>query len=151
MSTLTDLLSKKSPKLRKEDGSLKTSGELLSEVTDNANLVDNKQTWEYALSHKDNLDYMKKCCDAELETMNTSDVVAAPYFFERVAILCRKKGDYEQEILYCERYIKSVNQLYKKIGSKHIADVRKGPRYIAITKRLPKAKALLAKKKAQRN
>jgi hypothetical protein len=114
MSTLNDLLSKKSPKLRKEDGSFKTSGELLSEATDGANLVNDKQTWEYASSHKDNLDYMKKCCDAEIETMNTSDIVAAPYFFERVAILCRKEGDYEQEIMYCERYIKSVTNYTKE-------------------------------------
>ena len=103
MSTLTDLQSEKSPKLRKEDDNLKTSGELISEVTNGANLVDDKQTWEYALSHKDNLEYMKKCCDAEIEAMNDSDIVAAPYYFERLAILFRKEKDYEQEIMYCDK------------------------------------------------
>lgn len=67
---------------KKGDGSPKTSGELIAEVTDGANLVDGKQTWEYANEGKHDIHYMKQCCDAELDTMRKANVVAAPYYFE---------------------------------------------------------------------
>lgn len=41
-------IKKKKPSLQKEDGSPKTNGELISEVTGGANLIDSKQTWELA-------------------------------------------------------------------------------------------------------
>jgi hypothetical protein len=132
--------------MRKKNGDMKTSGELIAEVTDNASLVNGKQTWEYADSHKDDLDYMKKCCDAELDVMDEADIPPSPYYFERVAILSRKIGDYAQEVAYCEKYISVVKKIYKRIGTKNVADIRKGPRYKSIVKRLPKAKELLAKK-----
>ena len=145
VSALSYLFKKKQPSLKKKDGSTKTSGELISEVTEGANLVDGKQTWELVEENKDDLDTMKRCCDAELKTMNKAGLVPAPYYFERVAILSRKSKDYAQEIFYCEQYIEKIESFYSKNGTKGIADVRKGPRFKAIVKRLPKAKELYAK------
>jgi len=145
MSLLSYLFKKKQPSLQKEDGSPKTSGELISEVTDGANLVDDKQTWELAEEKKDDLEVMKRCCDAELKTMEKAGLVPAPYYFERVAILSRKMKDYSQEIYYCEQYIEKVEAFYSKNCTDGMADVRKGPRFKAIVKRLPKAKDLYAK------
>ncbi|MDO6515284.1 hypothetical protein [Neptuniibacter sp. 2_MG-2023] len=145
MSLLSFLFKKKKPSLQKEDGLLKTSGELISEVTDGTNLVDGKQTWELASEKKDDLEAMKYCCDTELKKMGKADLVSAPYYFERVAILSRKNKDYQQEIFYCEQYIEKVESFYLKNGVKGIADVRKGPRFKAIVKRLPKAKELYVK------
>ncbi len=149
MSLLDSLFKKKQPSLRKEDGSPKTSGELIAEVTGGANLVDGKQTWEFVEKQKDSLEAMKRCCDAELRTMDKAGLVPAPYYFERVAILCRKNKDYKQEILYCEQYIEKVEAFYSRNGAKGVADVRKGPRFQAIIKRLPKAKELDAKQVAK--
>lgn len=142
---LLSFLFKKNPSLQKEEGSPKNSGELISEVTDGANLVDGKQTWELAKGKKDDLEGMKRCCDAELKTMKKAGIVPAPYYFERVAILSRKNKNYRQEIFYCEQYIEKVEAFYSKYGTKGVADVRKGPRFKAIAKRLPKAKELYAK------
>ena len=145
MSLLSSLFKKKHPSLQKEDGSPKTSGELISEVTGGANLVDGMQTWELAEENKNDLETMKRCCDAELKTMDKAGLVPAPYYFERVAILSRKSKDYAQEIFYCKQYIEKVEAFYSKNGTKGIADVRKGPRFKAIVKRLPKAKEHYAK------
>ena len=142
MGLLSFLLRQKQPSLLKKDGSSKTSGELISEVTDGANLVDGKQTWELAKVKKNDLEGMKRCCSAELKTMDKAGLVPAPYYFERVAILSRKIKDYQQEIFYCEQYIEKVELFYSKNGTEGVADVRKGPRYKAIVKRLPKAKEL---------
>lgn len=142
MNLLNFLFRKKQPSLLKQDGSPKTSGELISELTDGANLIDGKQTWELAEIKKHDLEDMKRCCRAELKTMDKAGIVPAPYYFERVAILSRKVKDYQQEIFYCEQYIEKVELFYSKNGTKEIADVRKGPTYKAIVKRLPKAKIL---------
>jgi hypothetical protein len=123
----------------------KTSGELIAEITGGANLVDGKQTWEYAEDQKNDIEIMKKCCDAELETMEKAGIVPAPYYFERVAILSRKEKNYKQEIMYCERYINAVENYYQKNLTEHFADVRQGSRYKSILNRLIKAKELLMK------
>ncbi|EPZ2570091.1 hypothetical protein ACXLTH_004217 [Salmonella enterica subsp. enterica serovar Kiambu] len=124
----------------------KNSGEFISEITAGANLVDGRQTWELAGDKKDDLDVMKRCCDAELKVMDKAGLVPAPYYFERVAILSRKNKDYKQEIYYCEQYINKVEAYYLKNGTDGIADVREGPRFKALAKRLPKAKELYAKR-----
>ena len=142
------LFGKKVPSLIKPSGEPKTSGELLAEVTGGANLVEGRQTWEFAEEKKHDIDYMVKCCHAELRTMEKASVVSAPYYFERVAILSRKAKAFQQEIEYCTRYISAVDKFYRRHGSKGCADVRKGPRYKAIVKRLPRAKELLAKQEA---
>jgi hypothetical protein len=91
MSILSSLFKKKNPALHKKDGSPKTSGELIAEVTGGANLVEGKETWELSDSKKNDLEIMKLCCSSELKTMDVAGLVAAPFYFERVAILSRKK------------------------------------------------------------
>lgn len=145
MSLLSFLFKKKKPSIQKENGAPKTSGEVIAELTDGANLVDGQQTWELAENKKHDIEVMKRCCDAELKAMKQTGLVPAPYYFERVAILSRKEKNYKQEIFYCEQYIEKVEAFYSKYGTKGIADVRKGPRYQAIVKRLPKARELYAK------
>ena len=107
--------------------------------------------YNYAKEKKDDLDYMKKCCDIELNQLESMKLAPAPYYFERVAILSRKIKDYQQEVYYCEIYIKTVEEYFNKNGTHGIADVRKGPRYQAIVKRLPKAKKLHEKSKSTIN
>lgn len=148
MSLLSFLFKKKQPLFQKEDGSLKTSGELIAEVTDGANLVNGKQTWEFVEEKKDDIETMKRCCDAELKTMDQAGLAPAPYYFERVAILSRKEKNYEQEIFYCEQYIEKVEAFYSKNSTEGMADVRKGPRYQAIVKRLAKAIELYEKQRS---
>ncbi len=125
------------------------SGELITEITGGANLVDGKQTWEYAEEKKHDIECMKKCCDAELRTMEKAGLVPAPAYFERVAILSRKEKNYRQEIYYCELYINTIEDFYRKRRAEDIYDVRNGPTYKAIAKRLPKAKELLDKYNSQ--
>lgn len=148
MSLLSFLFNKKQPSIHKKDGTPKTSGELIAEITDGANLVDGKQTWELAEEKKHDIDAMKHCCDAELNTMDKAGMVPAPYYFERVAILSRKEKNYEQEIFYCAQYIEKVEEFYLKNGTPGIADVRKSPTYQAIVKRLQKARELYAKQRS---
>ena len=119
------------------------SGDMITELSDGENLVDGKHTFEDAEKEKDNIDYMKKCCDAELKKMKKSGFVASPFYFKRVAILSRKEKNYKQEVEYCEKYISSVEKFYEENGTGGIADVRKGSSYKNIVKRYPKAKALL--------
>ncbi len=145
MSLLSKLFKLIKPTINKTDSSTKAIGKLVSEITDGANLVDGKQTWELAQDSKNDLEAMKKCCDAELLTMENTCLVPAPFYFERVAILSRKQKNYVQEVFYCENYIEQVESFYIKNGTDGYADVRKGPRYQAIVKRLPKAKSLLEK------
>ena len=145
MSILSRLLRKKNPQLVKATGGIKTSGEIITEITEGANLVDGKQTWESAEEQKHDIEFMKKCCDAELRTMDKAGVLPAPYYFERVAILSRKQKNYKQEVEYCERYIKAADDFYKKHEPVGVADMRLGHRYQAILKRLPRAKELLLK------
>jgi len=144
MSFLSKLFRKKNTSLNRVSGEPKTSGKLITELTDGANLVDGKQTWESADEKKHDIEYIKKCCDAELKTMETAGIVAAPYYFERIAVLSRKAKNYRQEIHYCETYIRLVENYYAKHDTEGIADVRKGPRFQAIVSRLPKARELLA-------
>ena len=114
MSLFSKLITSKVLELTKPSGEPKTSGELIAEVTEDANLVEGKQTWEYAEEKKLNIEYMKKCCEAELKTREKAGLVPAPYYFERVAILSRKEKDYQQEVAYCEKYIALVEDFYKK-------------------------------------
>ncbi len=77
--------------------------------------------------------------------MYAANIVPAPFYFLRVAVLSRKMKNYEQEIEYCEKYIDAVEDFYKNSNSSKLADVRKGPVYKKIVARLPKAKELLRK------
>jgi hypothetical protein len=147
MSNLRRLLHENTGSLGKQDESPKTIGEMVAEVTDNANLVEGKQTWEHADEKKDDIEVMKQCCAAELKTMQIVGLVAAPYYFERVAILSRKLKDYVQELHYCETYIYAIEKFYSTLNTSKITDVRKGPRYQSIVKRRSKAMQLLNQSK----
>lgn len=106
--------------------------------------VQGKNTWEHATASKDDIRVMMQCCDAELKAMNASKTAAAPFYFERVAILARKAKDFQTEVDYCQMYIDAMERFYRSSASRGHADVRKGPRYQAIVKRLTKARQLLA-------
>jgi len=125
-----------------------TIGEAIAKVTGGANLVDGKQTWELAKEAKQALMTMKKCCNAELATYRKTGLSPAPYYFERVAILSRREKNYAQEIEYCEKYIKVLEEYYRKRGLPDYDGLKLGGRDLAICKRLPKAKELLAKSKS---
>jgi hypothetical protein len=118
------------------------SSDLITELASGANLVDGSPTWQHAESGKNDLQTMLRCCDAELETMERTGFVAAPFYFERAAILLRKSKDIDREVLICEQYISAVEQHYNKKTDSDFADVRKGPRYQAIQSRLVKARLL---------
>ena len=125
-----------------------TSGEYITHISAGSNLVDGQPTWERAEERKDDLDFMLRCCDAELKTMHKASIVAAPYYFERAAILLRKAKEYRREVGLCERYIREVEAYYQSPGAQHTADVRLGPRYSSISARVPKAKLLLVRAKS---
>ncbi|WP_183025450.1 hypothetical protein [Variovorax sp. UMC13] len=59
-----------------------------------------------------------------------------------MAILLRRAKDYRREVLTCEAYIAAVERFYAVHGTVSMADVRAGPTYQAIVKRLVKARAL---------
>jgi hypothetical protein len=126
----------------------KKLGEAVAEVTGGVNLVDGKQTWELVAEWKHDIEMMKRCCTAEMETYAKTALVPAPYYFERVAILARKLKDYDQEIAYCETYIRLVEEYYLANNLKTGEGVKAGPTYQAIVRRLAKAHALAAKSKS---
>jgi hypothetical protein len=122
-----------------------TSADLITELAGGANLVFGKQTWEHAQDNKGNLEIMLMCCEAEIETMKQAKLVAAPFYFERAAILYRKARQYEKEIAICMRYTEAVEKYYSTVAQGHEADVRNGPTYAAIQARLAKARELVAR------
>jgi hypothetical protein len=126
----------------------KTLGQAVAEATGGANLVQGNQTWELVAEWKHDIEMMKRCCTAEMETFAKTGLVPAPYYFERVAVLARKLKDYGQEIAYCETYIRLVDEYYRANNLRPDEGVKAGPRYQAIVKRLPKARSLAAKRLA---
>lgn len=94
------------------------------------------------------IDLMKQSCERELRLSREMNQEPAPAWFERVAILSRKMKDYEQEILYCEAYLKAVNAWYARGRVPRNTGVAMGPTHQAIVKRLAKAHALLAAQRA---
>lgn len=125
-----------------------STGDYITQLTDGANLVDGKQTWEFSDSDKGDLKVMLKCCKAEMATMKRAKIVAAPFYFERVAILFRKAKQYNREIEICESYVEAVEHYYASVAKGGEADVRKGPRFQAIKSRIAKARAHQSKMKS---
>lgn len=119
-----------------------SSGDLIADMSGGANLIDGVPAYEHAEKHKNDLEAMLRCCDAELETMARTGFVAAPYYFERAAILLRKAKRYSDEVDICSRYLAAVNRHYKSPSNQECCDVRKGPRFQAIKSRLSKARTL---------
>lgn len=122
-----------------------SSGKLITQLADQKNLVDGVPTWDHAEAGKHDLELMVRCCYAELETMERTGLVAAPYYFERAAILLRKAKNYRQEVEICERYVSAVEAFYATQDLTQVADVRRGPRYAAIQHRLIRARELLVR------
>ena len=108
--------------------------------------VDGKPTYEYAESHKNDLEMMKRCCDEEINNFNKNEIAPAPFYFERVAILSHKIKDYTQEKMYCEMLLQALNDYNKIMVSKgkkpgyDFADIMMSPRVLNIKKRLEKLK-----------
>lgn len=109
-------------------------------------LIDGENYVEKAEEKKHDIEYMKKCCALELWKMKEKNEIPAPFYFERVAILSKKDKNYEQEVRYCEDYIKAVDEFYANNKNSNVADVRKSTKYNSLLKRMDKAKELLFKK-----
>lgn len=118
--------------------------------------VNGTPTYELAETGKHDLAAMLACCAAEADSYwrqpEGERLCAAPYYFERAAILLRKAKDYSGEIDICERW-KAIANDYKRqpmVKARLAALAHKGPRAEAILERLKKAKELLRKEKAAR-
>ena len=120
-------------------------GEIVSELTGDVNLVDGKQTWEYADDFKHDLSKMLQCCHAELKTMEQAGQLPAPFYFERAAILFRKQKQYEKEVQVVELYLDAVKAWNKANGNRRPNG--SSTRHEKIVHRLTKAKQLAAKQK----
>lgn len=107
--------------------------------------VNGAPTYQLA-DQKHNLDIMAACAEAEISNYwqqpQGERLSAAPFFFERAAILYRKNKQYEKEIEICEAWIAIMND-YTTQDMERYAKVHLGPRSKAIYHRLPKARELL--------
>lgn len=114
-------------------------------------LVNGKPTYHYA-NQKHDLDVMLACVNAEIENYwkqpSGQRLCAAPFYFERAAILYRKAKLYADEIRICETWI-SIIKDYSNQGNDLAAKVNLGPSSQGILKRLPKARELLKKHQDQ--
>lgn len=112
-------------------------------------------TYELADTGKHDLATMLACCDAEESNYWKQPagerMCAAPYCFERVAMLCRKAKDYQGEIAICKRW-KAIAKDYgaqPSVRNGWGAQVHKGAREIALVNRAKKARELMAKASAK--
>lgn len=111
--------------------------------------VNGAPTYEL-VDQKHNLDVMVACAEAEISNYwqqpQGERLSAAPFFFERAAILYRKNKQYEKEIEICEAWIAIMND-YTNQDMERYAKVHLGPKSKAIYHRLPKAHELLERSK----
>lgn len=109
--------------------------------------VDGRPTHQLA-EHKDDLSIMQACVRAETENywMQSEGhrIMAAPFFFERAAILQRKAKNYEAEVAVCEAWAKIVEDYKEQDSVKNGigAKVWLGPTSRKIMERLPRAREL---------
>lgn len=110
----------------------------------------------YTLAHmKDDMVVMQACMRAEVENYwrqpQGNRLCAAPFFFERVAVLQRKAKNYEAEIAACEEWLKIVDDYKNQDAVKNGtgAKVWMGARSRKIVDRLPKARELLQRQRAK--
>lgn len=113
---------------------------------EDAFLIDGEDYVEKAEEKKHDIEYMKKCCALELKKMKEKNEVPAIFYFERVAILSKKEKNYEQEVKYCEDYIKALDEFYENNKDSSESDVRKTAKYHSLVKRMEKAKDLISRK-----
>lgn len=120
-----------------------SSGELMSKAGIKAS-VEGLPTHELA-SRKDDLSIMLKCCDAEEDNYwsqrSGSRICAAPFFFERAAILLAKQKRFTEEVSICDRWARIAEDYsaQKAVISGLMAKVHLGPRPAAIAARRQKA------------
>lgn len=120
-----------------------TSEEIMRDMGALAN-IEGVPTTEFA-NDKNDLSAMVQCADAEERNYwgqaSGGRICAAPFYFERAAILLKKNKDHLGEIAVCERWVAIAedykDQAYVLAGM--AALVHKGPRSIAIYERLRKA------------
>lgn len=112
-------------------------------------------TYELAEPGKNDMEAMRACCEAESKIYwsrpEGSRLCAAPFYFERLAILCRRAKDYSGEVSICEQW-KTIISDYKSqalVIDGKAALVHEGGRSEAIISRLKKARELLARKQAK--
>lgn len=118
-------------------------GDVLAELTDGANLVDGKQTWELADEYKHDLSKMLECCKAELLTFESAGQLPAPFYFERAAILLRKAKQYQKELQLVELYL-AVADAWKRSDPQGKRTVLSA-RHLKLEQRLDKARQLSKK------
>ena len=116
----------------------KTNGQIIAELTGGANLVNGKQTFDCIKEGKNDINVMMDCCRAELRQHEA--VGAAPYYFDRAAMLFNKAKQYELTVKICEVYLSLDHEAYFFANS---------PRVNSIRKRLEKAQKNLVKQIAQ--
>jgi len=108
-------------------------------------------THDLAEPGKNNPEIMKACCEAEAahywNQPEGARICAAPYYFERLAILHRKAKDYPAEIAICEQWNAIIDDYSSQsmVRAGRAARAHKGPRSEAILGRLKKARELLKK------
>jgi hypothetical protein len=110
--------------------------------------VDGRPTYELA-DKKNDLKIMLKCCKAEernyWQQPPGERLCAAPFYFQRAAILFRKQKDFEAEIAVCLRWVEMAED-YKEqpmVASGNAAQVHlRIPDFLM---RIEKAEALIAK------
>ncbi|HEN8706627.1 hypothetical protein A3L25_018400 [Pseudomonas putida] len=112
-------------------------------------------TYDLADSGKNDPEVMQACCEAESANYwkqpEGARICAAPYYFERLAILRRKVKDYSAEISICEQWKAIIND-YKSqpmVKNGSAALVHKGGRSEAILARIKKARDLLKRQKSK--
>lgn len=110
--------------------------------------VDGQPTYSFAESAKNDLAVMLRCCEAETANYwrqpKGHRLSAAPFYFERAAILLRKQRRYAEELAVCEAW-RSIIEDYQSqpsVQAGRMALAHKGPRSIKILERMDKAKAL---------
>lgn len=121
----------------------KTNGEVITELTGGRFLVNGKPVCELAREYKNDIKIMLLCCESELKKMNQIGQVAAPFYFERVAILARKNKNYKLEVDIIECYITELEGFYRLNNLPVGSGVMAGPRFISIVSRLEKSRQLL--------
>lgn len=132
-------------------GQAKASAHSETETPWAAPIVDGCPVFEYAETAKDDIEMMKKCCEATMADSIKTGMEPAPFYFWRVAVLAKKAKDYALEVSICERYLAAADEyLERKVKEGFVPgvscpNVAAGPRYLDMRKRLPKARANLAK------
>lgn len=116
--------------------------------------VEGIPTYELAEPGKNDLKTMQACCEAESKNYwrqpEGSRLCAAPFYFERLAILCRRAKDYSGEVSICEQW-KTIISDYKSqliVLDGRAAQVHEGGRSEAIISRLKKARELSVRAQA---